>query len=709
MTLLVFSYLLAVFLFVFSYYLDSRPDRDNTLFTSMTMTSAFFSLFVAIAVHLLYATDSGLGLFILKVSLSLAAFSFMLLLRYCFTIPYNSRTVVLDILSWILLVFGVYLVFSSLSSFSWTLSGGFKIVSRSFRGLADGLWLFAVVYLVGIPALSVLSLLFRALRIKSRIYRQRLLLVAASVCVGLGISVLLFFFSLRYSWALPLVPFGVAVMLVMINQAVSVTTLYDRSLVAATVTKFTLLGVFVSALTAFLTALSVELIERPPVLFLVIAAIAFVMLGLREFFTKRLQRYIRMGNEYEEDLEAALDQIDYNGGGEKVIAQTVALLETHVESSSVVILVSDDKGKLVTTYSTSGEKNELALENKGIDFLLNNNESIVVKTQAIANHNYAEVKPELLKIFDIGHSDALILLREGHRVIGMILLGPKKRGSDYTEYDYSILSKLYSNFFLVMYYLKNIANESVVLTVDRELEFSGQIITSIQENIDRINHPKMDVDFITQSARKLGGDFIDFIKLGEDKYLYVMGDVSGKGLNASMSMVILKSVLRTFLSETTDFKQLVIKVNLFIKNNLPKGTFFAGLFGLIDFGTNTMYYLNCGVPTMFLYTATYNNAIEIQGDGKVLGFVRDIGKYLKVKKILLNPQDIILMTTDGMVDSTNLRGERFGKDRIQRMLMDNRTYPAGRIAKFLCDSLGEFVSREMEDDITVLVFKYLSR
>jgi serine phosphatase RsbU (regulator of sigma subunit) len=67
------------------------------------------------------------------------------------------------------------------------------------------------------------------------------------------------------------------------------------------------------------------------------------------------------------------------------------------------------------------------------------------------------------------------------------------------------------------------------------------------------------------------------------------------------------------------------------------------------------------------------------------------------------------MTTDGLVDSTNLRGERFGKDRVQRMLMDNRTYPSSRIAKFLSDSLSEFVSRELEDDITVLVFKYLSK
>ena len=58
-------------------------------------------------------------------------------------------------------------------------------------------------------------------------------------------------------------------------------------------------------------------------------------------------------------------------------------------------------------------------------------------------------------------------------------------------------------------------------------------------------------------APGLIGDFIDFIRLSADRYIFVMGDVSGKGLNASMSMVILKSVIRTYLQETGDFKELV--------------------------------------------------------------------------------------------------------------------------------------------------------
>lgn len=709
MSLLVFSYILAIVLFIFSYYLDSRSDKTNSIFTGMTMTSAFIALFAALAANLLYAGAASVGTFVFRLCLVCVAFVTISVFRFAFAVPYFARNVFMNVLSWLLMLFAVYVSFTGIAHLGWSESGGFIIDENSLFGSFDGMYFFTAVYLIALPSLAVLALVLRAFGIRSRIYRQRLLFVAVSVIAGFTVSVMLYELSLQYFWAFPLVPFGFAVMLILVYQSISITTLFDRSLVLATAINFTVLSLVFSSVAALISTLLIQTIAVQSVAVVSLIVATVVLLSLRTVVTHRLHKYVRIGSEYETELEAGLDSLDYTSGGEEVIRKTVSLLDQYVECTSVDILVSDDKGKVATIFSTMNAKNELNMENKAVDFLVNHNESIVLKTQAIANHIYADVKTDLLKLFDIGHSDALMLLREGHRVVGIILLGAKKRGADYTDYDYSVLSKLYSNFFLVMYYLKNIANESVILTVDREIEFSAQIITSIQDNIDRITHDKVDVDFITRSARKLGGDFIDFIKLAEDKYLYVMGDVSGKGLNASMSMVILKSVLRTFLTETGDFKKLVVKVNLFIKNNLPKGTFFAGVFGLMDFSTNTMYYINCGVPAMFLYTAAYNNAIEIQGDGRVLGFVRDIGKYLKVKKIVLNPLDTILMTTDGLVDSTNLRGERFGKDRVQRQLMDNRSYPAGRMAQFLCDSLTEFVSRELEDDITVLVFKYLNR
>ena len=173
-----------------------------------------------------------------------------------------------------------------------------------------------------------------------------------------------------------------------------------------------------------------------------------------------------------------------------------------------------------------------------------------------------------------------------------------------------------------------------------------------------------------------------------------------------MNMVILKSIIRSYLAEVHDFKQLVVKLNTFVRDSLPKGTIFAGLFALIDFESDTMYYINCGVPALMMYTQVYNNVIEIQGSGHVLGFVKDLTPYVSVKTTKLNHGDIIMACTDGLIQSHSLRGEQFGKERVQQAVLDNSTYPAQRMAQFTFDGLLKFMSKEMEDDVSILVIKY---
>ncbi len=207
-------------------------------------------------------------------------------------------------------------------------------------------------------------------------------------------------------------------------------------------------------------------------------------------------------------------------------------------------------------------------------------------------------------------------------------------------------------------------------------------------------------------AHNIGGEFIDVIRLNDKRYLFVVGDLSGKGIAASMNMVILKSIIRSYLAETHNFKQLVVKLNEFVRNSLRKGTIFAGLFMIVDFETDTMYYINCGIPALFSYTQVYNNVIEIQGSGHILGFVKDISPYISVKSTKLNRGDIILVCTDGLLQSHSLRGEQFGRERVQRVLIDNSTYPAQRMAQFTFDALTKFMSKEMEDDVSILILKY---
>ena len=82
-------------------------------------------------------------------------------------------------------------------------------------------------------------------------------------------------------------------------------------------------------------------------------------------------------------------------------------------------------------------------------------------------------------------------------------------------------------------------------------------------------------------------------------------------------------------------------------------------------------------------------------------------KYLHVKKVKLAAGDIAMICTDGLIESKSLRGEQFGKNRAQASLLENSRFPADKMAQFTYDSLVHFTSRALDDDITILVFKYL--
>jgi len=414
--------------------------------------------------------------------------------------------------------------------------------------------------------------------------------------------------------------------------------------------------------------------------------------------------------DYGSQLERDLTTIDYATGEMDFIASRMFdIVKNNTETASMNVYILSSQTELEIAYSSNNTSDKISVNTPGFDALLNINRSIVFQSQLEKEHDLADVRTQLQKFFDKYKCDVLIILNEGHNIFGVITLGCKANGDHFKEYDYNVFEKLYSHFFVFGYYMRNISNKEIIGVVNREIRMSSQIITSIQENIDQVRNDKIDTGYLMVPAHNIGGEFIDMIRLTATRHLFVVGDLSGKGIAASMNMVILKSIIRTYLAETHDFKELVVKTNSFIRDSLLKGTIFAGLFALVDFETDTMYYINCGIPALMMYTQVYNNVIEIQGSGHFLGFVKDISPYISVKTTKLNRGDIILACTDGLVQSHSLRGEQYGKERIQQDILDNSTYNAQRMAQFTFDDLIKFMSKEMEDDVSILVLKYESK
>lgn len=569
-----------------------------------------------------------------------------------------------------------------------------------------------LIYIFFLPAISVLTLMLAAENINSRQSFQRALLYAGTLVFTWIASAAIVITTNMLPMMISLYTGVMAITVTFLTRVSVMDKIYDTiSLISALV-----VDIIKYALPAFVIAL-VYVALRPiyysgrGLFVLAIFATGIVTIGLAFFLVKVISKLTTFrSSNYKDLFESDMAAIDYNDETADICKRLFEIFQTRANIEEIKVLIAGGNNELNTVYtSKEGPHPTLASNDPGLEAIRGQGINIFMKNESDSIYALQPHAAEIAAFFKATGAEMIIILNEGRHLLGVLALGSKRGGSTYDEYDKTTFDKLYSYFFVFGYYMSNIANASVVGTVNREIRMSAQIITSIQENMDPVENPKMDVGYLMVPAHNIGGEFVDLIRLTDSRHIFVTGALSGKGISASMSMVILKSIIRTYLATTHDFKRLVSKVNRFIRDNLPKGTFFAGIFCLVDFETDTMYYINCGIPTMLLYTRAYNNVIEIQGNGYVLGFVKEISPLLKVKQIKLNAGDVIAITTAGLINSHSLRGEQYGKDRIKRQMTDNYMYSGMRMCSFLLDDLKRFMAKELDEDVTVMMMRYLDK
>ena len=707
MGLIFFTYFFAGSLLLNSLYLLFRPSNHiNILLNKIAVPATIASFCIAVSIHLVFHGQLGIQYLVSIIGLFFTLLASYHILDMTFSIIEVKWYTLFQRISVAVHIAGVGLILFYVGKFQWNPLQGFYFSPRNITANLSGIMLFAGIYLFFMPALSIALLLFKMFFVKSNIHRQQFVLHALSVGLCLAIWIAAIYYFEIFSWAFAFLPLGYLTMLVLDNAIFSLTRVFDIKQIIFGFIRSIFFTILLAGVAGFITALVMQFIRSTAGWILLITLASVLVLFLRNVINSRLGYILRSTADYQKDLDADLQTLDFGKGHDAVLQSFPQMMKHHITCKGLDILVTDENMNLQTVYSDFDHHNTMSANLPCFEHLLNQNTIVITKTELIANYLYADIKDELLDIFETTQTEILISIREGQKLIGCILLAPKTHSAEYNPYDIRVLSDLYSYFFLVIYYLRNIDKQDITTTIDREVEMSDQIIGSIQNYKDTLESHHFSMDSIAYSAHQLGGDFIDYITLNEKRAFFLIGDVSGKGLSASMSMVILKSIIHTYLQKIPDFKELVVKLNLFIKNNLPRGTFFAGLFGIIDFPSNTIYYLNCGIPLMSMYINSYRHAIEIQGEGRVLGFVKNIEPFLKVRKITLHKGDVIVFTTDGLLEATNLKGDRFGSERVGRILQETNSAKSSQIARTIYNSLLDFILRKIDDDVTILVLKY---
>jgi len=203
-------------------------------------------------------------------------------------------------------------------------------------------------------------------------------------------------------------------------------------------------------------------------------------------------------------------------------------------------------------------------------------------------------------------------------------------------------------------------------------------------------------------ARAVGGDYYDFLDLGEGRVGFVLADVAGKGISAALLMANLQAHLRSQSAIVThDFTQTLEKVNrLFFESTEPNN--YATLFiGVYEDETRRLRYVNCGHNPPVI--VRQKDVERLCATATVLGLFDEW--QCNIAETELAPNDILAICTDGVLEAANPAGEEFGEEGLVKALRAHYCQSAHVLLDSVIAAVQEFAPGDQADDITLLVAK----
>jgi serine phosphatase RsbU (regulator of sigma subunit)/predicted enzyme related to lactoylglutathione lyase len=202
-------------------------------------------------------------------------------------------------------------------------------------------------------------------------------------------------------------------------------------------------------------------------------------------------------------------------------------------------------------------------------------------------------------------------------------------------------------------------------------------------------------------ARHVGGDYYDFLALGQDRLGLLIGDISGKGIAAALLMANLQANLRSQFALAREQPQLLLRsVNRLFYENTADSAYATFFFADYDEREQRLRYANCGhLPALLL---RHDGAVErLHSTGTVLGLFKDWD--CPAAESPFNPGDTLVLYTDGVTESCNVEGEEFGEQRLVDSLQQRRKLPAHRLLVAVVEEIQKFSPHEQHDDITLII------
>jgi len=259
----------------------------------------------------------------------------------------------------------------------------------------------------------------------------------------------------------------------------------------------------------------------------------------------------------------------------------------------------------------------------------------------------------------------------------------------------------------------NIMTEMIQDAKEKEIESrimneQLEMARDIQEGLNPMGYytkKGVQIKGFTRAAKGVGGDYFDYIDIDENRVGALISDVSGKGVPASLVMVMIRTVFTSYITrKDIDCASVVRAINDSLSADFAIDKFATLFFMIYDRSTGELSFSNAGHGPLFCYRADKHACTRSALDGVPIGIMEDV-EY-KQARVKLSPGDIVVLYTDGITEMRNPEKEEYGLGRVQSLLLKHNNLNASEFADLLVEDVEHFrKDAPPHDDMTLLVFK----
>jgi phosphoserine phosphatase RsbU/P len=203
-----------------------------------------------------------------------------------------------------------------------------------------------------------------------------------------------------------------------------------------------------------------------------------------------------------------------------------------------------------------------------------------------------------------------------------------------------------------------------------------------------------------------GGDYYDFFQIDAYRVGFVVGDAAGHGIGAALIATTVRAFLRALVAGADDLDQLFTRLNDLAEADFADNTYMTLFFGIYDTRDRTLTYASAGHrPPLLIYRHTQDAFEHLTSTGIPLGIFPRV-PYGQQVTAPLEVGDLMLLLTDGIDEAPAVTGERFGMQRLLRIIRTHSEADPARLIAIISTAVHDFTgTAPRTDDITLLCLR----